>query len=319
MKRLISTISIAIVTLFAVVAPSVYSDSAWRSPLAASKSSALIRALLIVAHPDDEYEMAGTVYRITEELGGTVDQVIVTDGEAGYRYSYLAARYYGSDLTTESTGRAQLPRIRREEARQAGRILGIRHQWFLGERDARYTLDVHEVLAGWNTQRLLKSLSDRLREGHYNVVFVLLPSNDTHGEHKAATILALDAIQALPEAGRPAVIAADAAPDESETYRPLDGYPVTATTTVKPAFAFDRDVHFGFNNSLSYAIVVNWVIAEHKSQGLFQTKTNQDRFENFWLFSISGSSALSRVRPALEGISQRPISGANEVVPASDR
>jgi hypothetical protein len=31
-----------------------------------------VRVLLVVAHPDDEYEMAGTVYRIGKELFGTV-------------------------------------------------------------------------------------------------------------------------------------------------------------------------------------------------------------------------------------------------------
>ena len=41
----------------------------------------LARVLLIVAHPDDESEMAGTVYRIARELSGAVDQVIISDGE----------------------------------------------------------------------------------------------------------------------------------------------------------------------------------------------------------------------------------------------
>jgi hypothetical protein len=63
-----------------------------------------VRVLLVVAHPDDEYEVAGTVYRISKELFGTVDQVIITDGEAGYRYSSLAVPYYGIDLTNEAVG-----------------------------------------------------------------------------------------------------------------------------------------------------------------------------------------------------------------------
>jgi LmbE family N-acetylglucosaminyl deacetylase len=83
--------------------------------------------------------MAGTIYRIAKELSGAVDQVIITDGEAGYRYSDLAARYYGIDLPEESIGRARLPRIREDEARGAARILGIEHQWFLNERDEHYT------------------------------------------------------------------------------------------------------------------------------------------------------------------------------------
>jgi len=56
------------------------------------------RVLQVVAHPDDEYEVAGTVYRISKELLGTVDQVVITDGEAGHRYSSLAVPYYGIDL-----------------------------------------------------------------------------------------------------------------------------------------------------------------------------------------------------------------------------
>jgi LmbE family N-acetylglucosaminyl deacetylase len=288
-----------------------------QSSSASAQAPSPIRALLIVAHPDDEYEMAGTIYKITKELGGAVDQVIITDGEAGYRYSFLASRYYGADLTIESTGRAELPRIRRQEAHRAALILGIRHQWFLGERDAKFTLDVHEVLSSWNTRRLSKSLVDRLQKGNYDAVFVLLPSESTHGEHKAATILALEAAQAIPENRRPAIIAADAAQERGETYQPLAGYPVTATTSVKPVFGFDRDVHFGFNNALSYAIVVNWVIAEHKSQGLFQTMVNHDRFEDFWLFNLSGNSALDRIRPSLEDISRDPATAEKGIVPAS--
>jgi LmbE family N-acetylglucosaminyl deacetylase len=303
MKRIFLTLSLAIGIFPAAMVALAHAQSAPQSSSVAAPSPSPIRALLIVAHPDDEYEMAGTVYKITKELGGAVDQVIITDGEAGYRYSYLAARYYGADLTTEATGRAKLPRIRREEAHNAARILGIGHQWFLGERDQRFTLDVHEVFNGWNTRRLSKDLVDRLHQGNYDAIFVLLPSESTHGEHKAATILALEAAQTIQEDYRPAIIAADAAQDQTETYKALAGYPTTGATTTKPAFDFDRNAHFGFNNSLSYSIVVNWVIAEHKSQGLFQTMVNHDRFENFWLFADSGKSAIERIRPVLDGIS----------------
>ena len=262
-----------------------------------------IRALLVVAHPDDEYEMAGTIYRITKELSGTVDQVVITDGEAGYRYSYLAARYYGADLTNETTGRAKLPHIREEESRRAGRILGIAHQWFLNERDDRFTLNADEVLKGWRTDRVLQQLNARLHNGHYDVVFVLLPAEDQHGGHKAATILALEAVQKLDMNQRPAVVAADASASEVEPYQMLSGYPLTSTKTAEPEFHFDRDVHFGFNNSLSYAIVVDWVIAEHKSQGLFQTKAGQDRFENFWVFASGGDFAEARAAALFKTIS----------------
>lgn len=278
-----------------------------------AKTGGSVRVLLVVAHPDDEYEVAGTVYRISKELSGAVDQLIITDGEAGYRYSSLAAPYYGIDLTNEGVGRAHLPRIRREEARRAGRILGIQHQWFLNERDDQFTLDAGEVLhRSWHSERILYFLQQRLRRGHYDFVFVLLPSEQTHGEHKAASILALEAVDQLPVGQRPIVLGAQAGGGDPLPYASLQGYSLTAANSPKPQFQFDRDIRFGYRKSLSYQIVVDWVIAEHKSQGLFQTRCQQDRFENFWLFTVNRSSAAAEVQSLFAAITPRP-EGAREI------
>jgi hypothetical protein len=51
---------------------------------------------------------------------------------------------------------------------------------------------------------------------------------------------------------------------------------------------------------------VDWVIAEHKSQGLFQTRCRQDRFENFWLFSVNRTSATGRAESLFAAIAPRP-------------
>jgi N-acetylglucosamine malate deacetylase 2 len=266
-----------------------------------------VRILLVVAHPDDEYEMAGTVYRIAKELSGTVDQLILTDGEAGYRYSSLADKYYDLDLTDESVGRKQLPRIRKEEAERAARILGIRHQWFLNQKDEHFTLSAKEVLEKtWDQDVVLRTIVRHLHEGHYNFVFVLLPTKDTHGEHKAASILTLRAVRQIPAEQRPVVLGAQASGSDSGTYQPLSEYPLTATIAAAPSFHFDRDVRFGYDNSLSYQIVVDWVIAEHKSQGLFQTRCMQDRFENFWIFSGSGNNTPKAAESLFVAISQKP-------------
>src|ERR1700728_2010365 len=209
-----------------------------------------VRVLLVVAHPDDEYEVAGTVYRISKELSGTVDQVIITDGEAGYRYSSLAVPYYGIDLTNEAVGRARLPGIRKEEARRAGRILGIRHQWFLNEKDDRFTLDAGESLdQTWHEERILRVLQQRLSKGHYDFVFVLLPSEQTHGEHKAASILALEALEQLPASRRPIVLGAEAGGEDPAPYKSLSGYPLTAADSLRPRFQFDRNTRFGYQQS----------------------------------------------------------------------
>src|SRR5580704_12877189 len=98
------------------------------------------KVLVIVAHPDDEYAFAATVYRVARELGGTVDQIVITDGGGGYRYSTLAEKLYGLPLETQEGGRANLVRIRREETLAAGHILGVRNHLFLEQKDAGFTL-----------------------------------------------------------------------------------------------------------------------------------------------------------------------------------
>ncbi len=121
---------------------------------AALRSKTPVRALIVVAHPDDETCLAATVYEITHNLGGTVDQLVVTNGEGGYRYSLLADSIYGMALTDEAIGRAALPEIRKREALDAGRILGIANHFFLDQPDLRYTQDIDEVLdKHWNAGR----------------------------------------------------------------------------------------------------------------------------------------------------------------------
>src|ERR1700684_4585037 len=83
------------------------------------------KTLLVVAHPDDEYFFAATVYRLAVQLGGRVDELIITNGEGVFRYSTLAEPYYKKSLTIEAIGRKDLPAIRRKEAINAGKGLGI--------------------------------------------------------------------------------------------------------------------------------------------------------------------------------------------------
>ena len=175
---------------FFVIAPLTGTTSAQNGASPPEVARKPVRVLLVVAHPDDEYEVAATIYRISKELFGTVDQVIITDGEAGYRYSSLAVPYYGIDPTNEAVGRARLPGIRKEEARRAGRILGIQHQWFLNEKDDHFTLDPGESLhRRWHEQRILRVLEQRLSKGHYDFVFVLLPSEQIMGNTKRLRLL----------------------------------------------------------------------------------------------------------------------------------
>ena len=86
------------------------------------------KTLIVVAHPDDEYYFAATVYRMAVQLRGTVDELVITNGEGGVHYSTLAEPFYGETLATEESGRKELPAIRREETLKAGKVLGIRNR-----------------------------------------------------------------------------------------------------------------------------------------------------------------------------------------------
>jgi len=257
------------------------------------------KLLIVAAHPDDEYALAATTYRLTRELGWTADHVVITNGEAGYRYSALAEAVYGVGLTDEAHGRSRLPAIRKRETLAAGKVLGIRRHYFLDQRDSGFATDAAAAPAtNWDRAAVLAFLTGLLQRERYDAVFMLLPTPGTHGHHRAATLLALEAAATLPEDRRPLLLAADpcAAAAPTELYHPMPGQPLSRTLDEKPAFVFNRDASFGYRDALNYQIVVNWFIAEHKSQGLFQTDSGKHQLEQFWLFEASGRDADSRAR-----------------------
>jgi LmbE family N-acetylglucosaminyl deacetylase len=260
------------------------------------------KLLIVVAHPDDEYAFAATTYRLTRELGWAADLVVITNGEAGYRYSTLAEAVYGVGLTRERDGRSRLPAIRRRETLRAGKVLGIRRHYFLDQQDSGFATDSSKAsTSNWDRGRVLGILTDLMRREDYDAVFTLLPAPETHGHHRAATLLALEAAAGIAEDRRPLLLAAEpcAAGARLETGNLFDGLadqPLSRTVGAHPAFAFDRNTAFGYRNALNYQIVVNWFIAEHKSQGLFQTDSGRHQWEQFWLFAASGRDANSRAR-----------------------
>jgi LmbE family N-acetylglucosaminyl deacetylase len=269
------------------------------------------KLLIVAAHPDDEYAVAAATYRLVRECGWTADQAIVTNGESGYRYAALAEDFYGVSLAPTAEGRANLAEIRKKEAGNAGKILGIRRHYFLEQRDLGFDTDAPSAgTANWDFAYLRNYLADLLQRERYDAVFTLLPTTDTHGHHRAATLLALEAVSHLAE-DRPLIFGAGprGANEAAGEFSGLAAEPLTRTVSSVPILVFDRDAAFGYRESLNYQVVANWLIAEHKTQGLFQTDYNRHRFEQFWLFAVSGEGAhgLSELQAAFPAIRKETV------------
>ncbi len=288
---------------------------------AGASATAAPRVLIVVAHPDDEGCFAATVYEITHNLGGTVDQLVITNGEGGYRYSLLAESYYGIALTDEAIGRAALPEIRKRELLEAGRILGIANHFFLDQPDLRNTQDIEEVLnQHWQPGVVLPAVERRVAAGNYDFVFTLFPSPQTHGGHKAATITALNAVQQS-AVRKPVVLGCQVSRSGAETQPSWTGFQsaLHPFSVLPQTFVTDRTIKFGFNNALDYQIIVNWMIAAHKSQGTYQNGVNRADRENFAILESGAADEVARTDALFRALElqaphPRGVKPATEVV-----
>lgn len=262
-----------------------------------------LQVLVVVAHPDDEAMFAGSVYKITHVLDGKADLAVVTDGSGGFRYAQLAEPIYGLDLTDETIARQYLPAIRKQELMAAGELIGLRRYFFLDQYDHAYTENIDTVLAHvWDAADVRERLRQIMSREDYDFVFVHLPIEPFHAHHKAATVLTLQAASDLPPGRRPVVlgcfiggssISAEYALDD---YRGHAGYPITRVSADVPTFVFDRREPLSEDGRLDYRIVVNWLIAEHKSQGTMQLLMNAGDVERFWYFELNDPNRLPATR-----------------------
>jgi len=290
------------------------------------------RILAVVAHPDDETAFAATLYASgARGLGGICDVVVITNGEGGFKYSTLAQDLYGAELAREEVGREKLPNIRRTEMSAACFQLGVHELEFLAERDHRYTLDEGEVLAEqagvWDLERVRQKLGERLERGRYEFALCLLPVPEAHAHHKAAAILLLEAVAALPPATRPVVLGV-ASEGEDERVEPdpagLPGWSITALDASAGRFVFDRRRRFGYRDALDWRIVVDWAIAAHKSQGTLQMMAGEGAREVCFPFAGGPRDGAARAAALFERLAgvifevpeYGSSAGANVVPPA---
>lgn len=265
--------------------------------------------LVVMAHPDDESTFAATIYKITKEQHGTVDLFTITNGEGGFKYSTLAETYYGKELTNEKIGRNCLPDIRKKELKNAGRILGVNHFYFLDQKDSHYTLDEHEPIdTSWNVPLISNRLNQILTSKTYDLIFCLLPEESAHGQHKAATLLALKAVNALPKNHRPIILGAITRNKTAipVTYNQYKDYNLSQTHSAYPLFSTDRTASFSFKNKINYKVIVNWEIAEHKSQGFMQMAMNDGDLEEFWYFTVNGNENVDTCRNMFDKLGRVP-------------
>lgn len=266
------------------------------------------RVLCVFAHPDDETTVAGALFKTATLLDGTVDMVLITNGEGGFKYSTLAERIYGLELTLEPVGRAHLPRIRREEMLNGSALLGVHQVHFLEETDHRYTQDPLEVLGEdarvWDIARIEDALDGVLAAGAYDFVLTMSPSPTTHGHHQAATVLAARAVARIAEEQRPVLLGSQVETELSGTPAAplaLVGFPETSVQGGK-ALIFDRTQPFGHKDRLDYRVLVNFVIAQHVSQGTMQLAMSRGLREHYHVFTVGPPDAHERAAAWLEAL-----------------
>jgi len=265
------------------------------------------KILIVTAHPDDDALFSATVFKTTHLLGGIADLALLTNGEGGYRYSTLGNYIYGKELDKEEVGRAWLPGIRKKELMAGGDIVGIRNYFFFDQEDFYFTLDVNETLEKWDTPGIVEKLKGIMQEGAYDFLFLMLPFEDTHGHHKASAVLALRAMQQLPEQERPIAFEAfvrRGAEDEGVEFTALEGFPETTVNKEVGPFEFDRNQTFGYNDRLNYNIISNWVIAEHKSQGTMQLLMGGNIIEQYHYVKLNGDAGIEKAQNFFEAVNK---------------
>ena len=166
----------------------------------------------------------------------------------------------------------------------------VRRHYFLEQIDSGFEGNCAGAQwRSWDCALIRRRLAALLAEVDYDFVFTLLPSACCHGHHRATALLLLETVASLPEERRPVVLGAEAG-RLADAPCPFDGLPedaLTRTAASAPAMVFDRNAPFGAQPALNYRIVANWVIGEHKSQGLFQTDWGKHDAERFWAFALT--------------------------------
>lgn len=261
------------------------------------------KVLIVTAHPDDETIFPVVVFKITHEMNGSADLALLTDASGGFN-GMVASSYFGMNMLDSTVGRKNLPRIRKQEMRASGEILGIKNYFFFDQRDDFYNRDEKPYLQGkrWNIPFVEKRLDSILTAGQYDYIVCLVPHEGQHGHHKTASLSALRAVQRYKGAKKPLILGGQSQ-NKGATfqYNELAGYPESRVSPTAPVFTFDRSFGFGEDSKHSYMIVADWVKAAHKTQsGDMNQAMHRGDLETFHYFALNGDERIGEVTKLFE-------------------
>jgi bacillithiol biosynthesis deacetylase BshB2 len=143
------------------------------------------RQLLVVfPHPDDEaFGVSGTIATHIQH-GTPVTYACLTLGEMG--------RNMGNP---PFTNRENLPKIRKEELKEAASVLGIQDLRMLGFRDKTVEFEDDDLLTN--------SMLALINELNPSLIITFYPGYSVHPDHEATGAAVVRAVAQLPAAARP--------------------------------------------------------------------------------------------------------------------
>ncbi|MFI5735276.1 PIG-L family deacetylase [Kribbella sp. NPDC051587] len=149
------------------MARAVTDESDWRrfldqQDLPPFETGGLRRVAVLAAHPDDETLGAGGVVQVLKAAGAAVSLIVASDGEAAFP-------------ALDSTARAELAAVRRDELTQAMAVLGL-------ESAAVHLLGLPDSAVAEHETELTEQLKPLLRDA--DCVIVPWPG-DPHPDHAA--------------------------------------------------------------------------------------------------------------------------------------
>ncbi len=142
------------------------------------------QVLVVFPHPDDEaFGVSGTIASHIN-MGTPVTYACLTLGEMG--------RNMGNP---PFANRETLPNIRRQELKEAARVMGIKDLRMLGYRDKTVEFE--------DPARLEADISSLLEELNPSLVISFYPGYSVHPDHEATGKAVVSAVSKLPEESRP--------------------------------------------------------------------------------------------------------------------